>query len=300
MKRMLFILVGALALTACSVASVSPSSEALSESNNIDGSTDATTFVSTAVGKKVLFDLTKHEDAGNADWRIDGAYSDWAKALRTNGYTVASLTGSSITAASLQGASVLVIAEPQNPFSTLERNALISFVNNGGGLLMISDHRNSDRDNDGWDSPEVFSGWDGSSPASVSSNFQLSLDSANSFGLGHSLNSSFSDPVFTVLPLTKHPILQGTASTSDDVKSAGVYVGTSINVVQGIALLGTGGKVYGAANSVGTGRAVAYGDTSAFSDGTFSNGKVDTHKNWGLLSNANLGINMVKWLAKDL
>jgi Lamin Tail Domain len=244
-------------------------------------------------GKLVLFDLTKREDAGNADWRIDGAYSSWADALRSQGYTVQALTGSSVTSTALGGASAFVVAEPQNPFSDTERSAIQSFVQNGGGLLMISDHRVSDRDNDGWDSPEVFNGWDGSSPGNPSTTLRDSLNTDSIFGLGHSFNSSFSDPVYTIVPLTTHPVLNG-------VSSAGIYVGTSIDVNSGTALMGVNGKTYLAANTVGSGRVLAYGDSSAFSDATFSNGSTSQYNNWVNLSNAKLAVNMIQWLAKDL
>ncbi|MFC4639212.1 lamin tail domain-containing protein [Deinococcus hohokamensis] len=244
-------------------------------------------------GKKVLFDLTKAEDAGNADWRIDGAYSDYASALRGLGYSVATLSGTSITSTALSGASVLVIAEPQNPLSDTERSALQSFVQNGGGLFMITDHRSSDRNNNGWDSPEVFNGWDGSTPATVSTSLQNSLNSDSIFGLKASFNSSFSDPVYTATPLTTHPILNG-------VSSAGVYVGTSVDVLSGTALMGTGGKTYLAVGSVGSGRVAMWGDSSTFEDNTNSDGSTGTHNNWPNLSNAALGKNVVRWLAGDL
>lgn len=249
---------------------------------------------------KILFDLTKREDAGNSDWRIDGGYSDYASALRGMGYTVSALTGTSITSTALSGAEVLVIPEPQNPFSDSERAAITAFVQNGGGVFMISDHRISDRDNDGWDSPEVFNGWDGSTPSSVSTALQKSLDSDAVFGLGHSFASSYSDPVYTATPIASHPIIAGTTSTSDNVSSAGVYVGTSINVLRGSALMGANGKTYLAANTYGNGRVVAWGDSSTFSDGTYSDGSTSQYKNWTNLSNANLGKNVIRWLAKDL
>ncbi|WP_119673230.1 lamin tail domain-containing protein [Deinococcus sp. RM] len=244
-------------------------------------------------GKKILFDLTKAEDAGNADWRIDGAYSDYANALRALGYTVNSVTGTSITSTSLSGASVLVIPEPQNPFSDSERAAIQSFVQSGGGLFMITDHRVSDRNNSGWDSPEVFDGWDGSTPSSVSSAYQSSLNSDVIFGLNASFNSSFSDPVLSATPLTTHPILNG-------VSSAGVYVGTSVDVLAGTALMGTGGKTYLAVSSVGSGRVAMWGDSSTFGDNTYSDGSTGTYNNWPNLSNATMGKNIVRWLAKDL
>lgn len=243
--------------------------------------------------RRILFDLTKHEAAGNSDWRIDGGYSDWADALKKLGFEVSSLTGKSISSSDLNGAGVLVIPEPQNPFSDTERSVISSFVAGGGGLLMIADHRDSDRDNDGWDSPEVFNGWDQKSPSNVPLEYQKSLDAAKTFGLGFSLQSSFQDPVLTTLPLVKNPMLEG-------VNKTGIYVGTSVDVASGTALMGVNGKTYFAINTVQNGRVAAYGDSSMFSDGSFSDGTRSKYNNWANLDNAKLAVNMVRWLAKDL
>ncbi len=243
--------------------------------------------------RRILFDLTKHEAAGNSDWRIDGGYSEWADALKKLGFEVASLTGKSISSNDLNGAGVLVIPEPQNPFSDTERNTISSFVAGGGGLLMIADHRDSDRDNDGWDSPEVFNGWDQKSPGNVANEYQKSLDAAKTFGLSFSLQSSFQDPVLTIAPLVKNPMLEG-------VNKTGIYVGTSVDVSSGTALMGVNGKTYFAINTLQNGRVAAYGDSSMFSDGTFSDGTRSKYNNWANLDNAKLAVNMVRWLAKDL
>jgi hypothetical protein len=256
-------------------------------------STPQPTTQTSSAKRRILFDLTKHEAAGNSDWRIDGGYSEWADALKKLGFEVSSLTGKSISSNDLNGAGVLVIPEPQNPFSDTERNAIVSFVAGGGGLLMISDHRDSDRDNDGWDSPEVFNGWDQKSPTNVPLEYQKSLDTAKIFGLSFSLQSSFQDPVYTIVPLTKSPILEGVGKT-------GIYVGTSVDVTSGTALMGVNGKTYFAVNTVQNGRVAAYGDSSMFSDGTFSDGTRSKYNNWANLENAKLAVNMVRWLAKDL
>ncbi|GGJ26159.1 DUF4350 domain-containing protein [Deinococcus roseus] len=250
--------------------------------------------------KVILFDLSKAEDAGNADWRIDGAYSSWADSLRSLGYTVRTIT--SVTSSTLVGASVLVIPEPQNPFSLSERDTILSAMNGGMGLFMIADHRISDRNNNGWDSPEVFNGWDGSTPTGVTSTYKWSLDSQYQFKIKFSFNSSYSDPVYTATPLTStHPIIQGsTSSSTDNVTSAGVYVGTSVDVTSGQSLMGANGKTYLATSSYGSGRVVAWGDSSTFEDNTLSNGSNGQYNNWVNLSNANLARNAVKWLAKDL
>lgn len=242
--------------------------------------------------KKVLFDRTKSEDAGDADWRIDGAYSEWADALREKGYEVDSLFGDDILAEDLVGVHVLVIPEPQDPFSDSERQVIIDFVAAGGGLLLLGDHRISDRNNNGWDSPEVFNGWDGSSPSNVPQHLRRSLDTDTVFGIGFSFNSGYWSPVYTVFPATSHPVLEG-------VNSAGVYVGTHLNVYEGVSLLERSGKTYLAANTLGEGRVLAFGDSSAFSDGSYSNGSTNHHNDWVKLDNARLALNMIDWLAKN-
>lgn len=248
-----------------------------------------------AANKLVLFDIGKREDAGNADWRIDGAYSSWADALKKQGYTVDSLDGR-VSRERLKEASVLVIPEPQNPFNSKESEAIYNFVKNGGGLLMISDHRDSDRDFDGWDSPEVFNGWDGQTPSPVSSAYRKSLNSPTLYGLTHSFDSSFQDSVSTATPLGKHPVL-------NNVLQVGVYVGTPIEFGRkstAVGLLGNKNMVFLAANTVGKGRVLAFGDSSTFSDGSFTRNQQSRYNNWGKLDNAKLALNMIAWLAKDL
>jgi hypothetical protein len=241
--------------------------------------------------KIVLFDLGKHEASGNADWRIDGGYSSWADELRRQGFEPRSITDKTISSQTLIEANVLVIPEPQNPFSDSERQAILEFVQRGGGLLMIADHRDSDRDNDGWDSPEVFNGWDGKTPSNAPSEHRKSLDAALTFGLSFSFVSSFRDPVITIKPLVMHSVVDG-------LPSAGIYVGTSLE--KGTPLMGANGKTYLAVSEIGKGRVLGYGDSSAFSDGTFSDGTKSKYNNWVNLSNARLAINAVKWLAQDL
>jgi hypothetical protein len=241
--------------------------------------------------KIVLFDLSKREASGNADWRIDGGYSSWADELRRQGFEPRSIMEKSISSQTLIEANVLVIPEPQNPFSDTERQAILEFVQRGGGLLMIADHRDSDRDNDGWDSPEVFNGWDGKTPSNTPNEYRKSLDAATSFGLSFSFASGFRDPVITIKPLVMHSVVDGLPST-------GIYVGTSTE--GGTALMGANGKTYLASSEIGKGRVLGYGDSSAFSDGTFSDGTKSKYNNWVNLSNARLAINAVRWLAQDL
>ena len=155
---------------------------------------------------KILFDCTKAETAGNADWVIDadahnidwgsndvigtgtasnpqryptpaqstitgssaettweGALSAWGIDCVNYGYEVETLTphdsityGNPNHAQDLMNYKVYVIDEPNIRFTQSEKNAILNFVKNGGGLFMISDHNNSDRNNDGWDSPNIW------------------------------------------------------------------------------------------------------------------------------------------------
>lgn len=158
---------------------------------------------------KILFDATKAESAGNADWVVDadvrnidwypdaqigtgtfytssnaqrvptpaqsgitasspesywsGGLSAWAVDCAKRGYTVESLPyngqityGNTANPQDLVNYKVFVIDEPNIPFTAAEKTAIMQFVQNGGGLFMVSDHNNSDRNGDSWDSPNIW------------------------------------------------------------------------------------------------------------------------------------------------
>lgn len=141
-------------------------------------------------GKTVLFDVSHGGTEGNADWVIDGAFSDFADALVAAGYTVKEYRGvdknangvidfvddytnpsvsnsaaneAVITSTGIAGADVLVLAESNRPFTQAEQAALEAFVQNGNGIFFIGDHYNADRNLNSWDSTEVFNGYNRSS-----------------------------------------------------------------------------------------------------------------------------------------
>ena len=156
---------------------------------------------------KVLFDATKAEMAGNADWVIDanthnigftngpavvgqgsesnpqqlpspaqsgitastaetfwnGGLSYWGIDCVNRNYVVESLPyngqityGNSGNLQDLSNYDVFIVCEPNILFTATEKTAILSFVQNGGGLFMISDHNVSDRNNDSWDSPHIW------------------------------------------------------------------------------------------------------------------------------------------------
>ncbi len=143
----------------------------------------------TGNGKLVLFDNSHGETSGNADWVIDGGFSDFADALVQAGYTVREYRGvdkngdgviryyddrqaanvalneAVITYDGIKDAAVFVMAEPNRPFTTAEYAALKQFVDSGKGIYFIADHYNADRNLNTWDSTEVFNGYNRSTAA---------------------------------------------------------------------------------------------------------------------------------------
>ncbi|HKC67820.1 MAG TPA: T9SS type A sorting domain-containing protein [Bacteroidia bacterium] len=86
-------------------------------------------------------------------WAIDCVNQGyWVETLPYNGY----LTYGTGNTQDLSKYDVLIIDEPNTLLSTAEKTAVMNFVKNGGGLFIISDHTNSDRNGDGHDSPNIL------------------------------------------------------------------------------------------------------------------------------------------------
>ncbi|MEJ8765745.1 DUF3945 domain-containing protein [Oceanobacillus sp. HCA-5259] len=111
-------------------------------------------------GKKVLFDNTHAQTAGQADWVIDGAFSDFAEGIADNGYYVEEFRKNGpLAVEDLEDYDVFVIPEANIPFKKKEQDAMITYVENGGSIFFISDHYNADRNKNRWDSSEVMNGY---------------------------------------------------------------------------------------------------------------------------------------------
>jgi len=89
--------------------------------------------------------------------------SSWTVDCVKKGYKVESLPyndrltyGYTAHAKDLKNYTVLVICEPNILFTASQKNAIVNFVKNGGGLFIIADHDSSDRNNDGFDSPYIW------------------------------------------------------------------------------------------------------------------------------------------------
>ena len=275
---------------------------------------------------KILFDATKAEMAGNADWIIDadshniyfsstthlpyassgttgasnparfpspaqsgittstaedfwqGALSYWAIDCVKQGYTVESLPFNvpiTYNVASnpqdLSNYNVFVVDEPNMLFSASERNAIVSFVQNGGGLMMIADHTISDRNFDGYDSLMVWN------DLMVNNDIQT-----DPFGIQFN-SADFNQTTTNVANLPTNPILHGIKGNVTRAQWSGgttMSLNTSSNSsVRGL-IYKTGSSNTGTTNvmvaqaTFQSGKVVAIGDSSISDDGTGDSGDV--------------------------
>lgn len=272
------------------------------------------------VPNKVLFDATKAQQAGNADWVIDGdpsvqrfpfpdqsgitastpetywrgALSSWGVELVKRGFQVETLPpGARITfndasnPQDLNNYGVYIVDEPNINFTASERAAIIAFVNAGGGLFAISDHNASDRNNDGIDSVGIWN--------------QLPV---STFGFTITVNN-VSPNSTNVSTDPNDPIIRGPAGNALQMI---YHNGATINATGQANSANVRPAIYsGATNpasclvvytTYGLGRVVALGDSSPVDDGTGAPGD-NLFNGWsGEAGGAHgrLAINATLWL----
>ncbi len=263
-------------------------------------------FAFTLNAQKILYDNTKSEQAGNADWIPDtdtqypvpaqsgisgtplptttgtsetywsGALSYWAVEMVKRGYIIETLPssgnityGDGSNPQDLSNYDVFVVCEPNNPFSAAEKTAMLNFVSDGGGLFMIADHPIADRDGDGWDPTEVWNDFLNSIPA-------------NGFGMLFNTSDDYTNTPSTNIPnLLGDPLLHGVAGDVEGIEfhgSSTMIINTVDNpsvipVVfrNGVPLSGTTGIICAYA-TYGSGRIVGMGDSSIPEDVTPNSG----------------------------
>ncbi|TYZ11362.1 hydrolase [Hymenobacter lutimineralis] len=287
-----------------------------------------TTPPPTGTAKKFLFDGSHGELAGNADWVLDvnsgvasaiptpaqsgitsttpetywtGAISAWGVALVKRGHTVEQLPaggrityGDASNTQDLSKYSVFVVDEPNVVFTAAEKTAILRYVQNGGGLFMITDHIISDRNNDGWDSPEIWNDL-----------MQNNSVQANPFGFSVNFDNIIEDSNNALVSST-NPIMNGALGTVSQLSfhnGATMTLNPTANAtVQGLVWrLGAGqgtSSAMAASSTFGTGRVVIIGDSSPADDGTGSPGNT-VYDGWNEnVSHARLHLNASLWLAK--
>ncbi|MYS24174.1 hypothetical protein GA0115240_16115, partial [Streptomyces sp. DvalAA-14] len=273
-----------------------------------------------AATHRVLFDNTKAETAGNADWIIStsqpdplgqdstpnsetdwtGALSSWGVTLQKAGYTLNTLpSGKTITYGTtspqdLSNFDTFVLTEPNVKLSTAEKTAVMKFVQNGGGLFLISDHNGSDRNNDGCDSPCVMNDLLTNNGVDNTDPFGFSVDLVDISTDNPRAISSSSDPVLhgPFGTVTGSILRDGTTFTlkpndNPNVKGLLYHTGSS----------GNSGAFF-VTSTFGSGRVAIWGDSSPVDDGTGQSGNT-LYDGWNdpAGTDAALALNATAWLA---
>ncbi|MFB7241471.1 hydrolase [Streptomyces populi] len=274
-----------------------------------------------ATAHRVLFDNGHAETAGNADWIIStsqpdplgqnssptsetswtGALSSWGVALqKTGNYSLKTLpSGSSLTyggtaATDLSNFDELVLPEPNTLFSTAEKTAIMTFVKNGGGLFMISDHTGADRNSDGYDAVEIFNDLMSNNSVDSTDPFGFSIDTLD---VSSDYPTAISDSGNAVLhgsfgTVTKSLIADGTTATLKPADNSAVK-----GLVYRTGYSGNTGAFF-ATSTFGSGKVAFWGDSSPIDDGTGQSGNTlyDGWNDTGA-TNAALALNATDWLA---
>ncbi|GHJ36632.1 hydrolase [Streptomyces sp. TS71-3] len=274
-----------------------------------------------ATPHRILFDNTKAETAANADWVIStsqpdplgedsspssegdwtGALSSWGVALQKTGdYSLKTLSsGSTITygtssALDLKNFDTFVLPEPNVLLSAAEKTAVMKFVQNGGGLFLISDHTGADRNNDGEDAVEVINDLMKNNSVDSTDPFGFSIDTVDVSNDNPRAISDSSNPVLhgSFGTVTGSIIRDGATATlkpSDNSAVKGLVYRTGSS--------GNSGAFF-ATSTFGSGRVAFWGDSSPIDDGTGHSGD-DLYDGWNdpAGSDSELALNATEWLA---
>jgi hypothetical protein len=295
------------------------------------GTSSSATFTINAVStaKKFLFDASQGETAGNADWVIDednstpqriptpaqsnitsataetywtGGISAWGISLVKLGHTVETLPSSgSITYGNtsntqdLSKYDVFVVDEPNIRFTAAEKVAIINYVNNGGGLLIIGNHNGSDRNSDGWDAPAIWN--DLMNNNTVQNNpFGFSFDALVNISQLSSnvLTNSSSNTILNGSQgaITQLEFNNGTTATINTTANPNVK-----GLIWRSSVTQNSSNVMSGSSTYGNGRVFFVGDSSPSDDGTGAPNN-NLFNGWGVYSHKKLFMNASLWLAK--
>ncbi|MEU0428957.1 hydrolase [Streptomyces canus] len=272
-----------------------------------------------ATPHRILFDNAHAETAGNADWIVStsqpdplgqdsspsaetdwtGALSSWGVALQKTGdYSLKTSTGAltygGSSATDLSNFDTLVLPEPNTLFTTAEKTAIMTFVKNGGGLFMISDHTGADRNNDGEDAVEILNDLMTNNSVDSTDPFGFSIDSLSISSDYPSAVSDSSNPVLhgPFGTVTKSLIASGTTATLKPADNSAVK-----GLLYRTGYSGNTGAFF-ATSTFGSGRVAFWGDSSPMDDGTGQSGNT-LYDGWNDsgATNAALALNATEWLA---
>jgi hypothetical protein len=279
--------------------------------------------------KKVLFDHTRHEEAGtSAEWVIcsasepnpsptapaseadwNGGISAWAFDLYKAGYTVQTLPptgrvtyGDATNAQDLANYAVYIIPEPYLKFTATEKQAILTFVQNGGGLFMVCNHPGAIR----------YSGTGGTDAYTVFNDL-VAVNGGNPFGFtfvpGHGPGDALANTTSTAFAMGTSPAEQaiihgayGGLGLLDFHSYSYLNFNTAQNPnVQEILHTQISGDTgsFIVTCTVGSGRVVAISDSSPSDDGTTTTAGKSLHASYGINSNRAFYLNATTYLAGD-
>ncbi|HXC17716.1 MAG TPA: PKD domain-containing protein [Holophagaceae bacterium] len=279
--------------------------------------------------KKVLFDHTGWEDGGvSAYWIIDthepnpspvnpavetdwnGGISCWAFDLLKKGYTVQALpaSGGRITfndatnAQDLKNYAVYVIPECYRLFTVAEKQAIVAYVQAGGGLYLMGNHLGATR---------VTSSHPGSTDAFHVFNDLLSNEGSGfgfTFVAGHGPGDANANTTTTAITPGTSPIEQALVHganglmTAMDFHSFAYLNLTGSNpaakwIVQTQVSGDPATDYFVVATTYGAGRVVAIGDSSPSDDGTTTTSGKSLIDGYHSNSSKPFHLNAVDWLA---
>ncbi len=277
--------------------------------------------------KKILFDHTRHEEAGtSAEWVIcsasepnpsptapaseadwNGGISAWAFDLHKAGYTVQTLPptgrvtyGDATNAQDLANYAVYIIPEPYLKFTAAEKQAILTFVQNGGGLFMVGNHPGAIR----------YSGTGGTDAYTVFNDLVV-VNGGNPFGFtfvpGHGPGDTLANTTSTAFATGTSPAEQaiihgayGGLGLMDFHSYSYLNFNTAQNPnVQEILHTQISGDTgsFIVTCTVGAGRVVAISDSSPSDDGTTTTSGKSLHTSYSINSNRSFFLNATTYLA---
>ncbi len=241
------------------------------------------TLPSWAEPARILFDDTHGQTAGNAEWTIQGAYSEMVDTIKAGGFAVDSLKmvaadNKTITPELLAGYKGIILAEPNNPYAKAEQEAIVEFVRNGGGAFLIGDHGGADRDNDGYDAVKALN------------------EFCPQFGFTFNGDFFYEAPVSGTMN-KEHPMMFG-------IRAIGCWAGSTFTINRQLGAAAVGliesrrkKAPYLVASQFGKGRVVALGDSSPFDDGVGTgNNKLHDSYDSFIYSHPQLAYNAAEWM----
>jgi len=277
--------------------------------------------------KRVLFDHTRHEEAGtSAEWVIcsghepdpspanpttetdwNGGISAWGFDLHQAGYAIQTLPatgrvtyGDATNAQDLSNYAVYIIDEPYVLFTAAEKQAILSYVQHGGGLFIVGNHAGAKR----------YSGTGGTDAYTVFNDL-VSVNGTNPYGFtfvpGHGPGDSLANTTSTAFSTSSSAAAQaivhgsfGSLGLMDFHSFAYLAPNAAQNPnVQEILHTQVSGDTgsFIVTCTVGSGRVVAISDSAPADDGTTTTSGKSLYVSWSANSNRAFFLNATAYLA---